>query len=190
MSFVKIDPTPFSTQTDNVNYILTVETSQSLCETASSYTKFKKTNPMPINENVNFAKIVISPYYPIQKYEGMTSKMKEEITSISESMKKMILPENIRDQNIAHNKKTITFNVMYKDTQKQERFNFCMDYCFSRINKFKKKEEMINDLLCDVFNGSFPSKVSNIKLNHIFIAKDCFTDKLVAINIKETLLNK
>lgn len=190
MSVMKIDPNPYFTQTDNTNYMFVVETSKSLCDIASSYSKIKKHNPMPENENVNFAKIIISPYQLIKKYECLSPAMREEITSISTLMKTMKLPENIRDQNIAHNNKSITFNIMYNDTQQQKRFNYCMGFCFTRMGKVEKKKEMIDNLLRDVFNASFPVKVSNIKVNHIFMTKDCFTDEILAINIKQLLLKK
>jgi hypothetical protein len=173
MSWITILPTPFSTENDEVNYVMVIETSKSLLTLASSYATFKKSNKpqKTTHDEINFAKILASPYYPIVKYENSTPELENSTKDISKLMKTMKLPEQITDPNIACINKSITFQIIYKDTQQKSnpkpKFNYCITFCYSNMSKIERKKEHINDFIIDIFSASFPdTKVSNIKITH------------------------
>jgi hypothetical protein len=171
MSWITILPTPFSTENDEVNYVMVVETSMSLLKLASSYATFKKSNKpqKTTHDEINFAKILASPYYPIVKYENSTPELEKSTKGISKLMKTMKLPEQITDPNIACINKSLTFQIIYKDAQQnpKSKFNYCISFCYSNMSKIERKKEDINDFIIDIFSASFPdTKVSNIKIIH------------------------
>jgi hypothetical protein len=171
MSWITILPTPFSTENDEVNYVMVVETSKSLLNLESSYATFKKTNKpqKTTHDEINFAKILASPYYPILKYKNSTPELESCIKSISTLMKTMKLPQQITDPNIACINKSLTFQIIYKDVESKSKskFNYCITFCYSNMSKLERKKENINDFIIDIFGASFPDiKVSNITITH------------------------
>jgi hypothetical protein len=140
-----------------------------LSNLASSYATFKKTNTQqPSDEEINFAKILVSPYYYITRYGNATPELEITIKSISTLMKTLKLPEPITDPTISCKNKSLTLHVLYKDPQQKPKFNYCMLFCrYNHMSKVERKKEDINDFLIDIFNASFPdTKVSNITINH------------------------
>jgi len=173
MSWITISPTPFSTENDEVNYVVIVETSKSLVNLASSYATFKKTNKpkKTTHGEINFAKFLVSPYYPIVKYENSTPELENTTKSISTIMKMMKLPQQITDPNIACINKSLTFQIIYKDAQQKSKskskFNYFIKVCCNSMSRIDRKKEDINDYIIDIFSASFPdTKVSNITITH------------------------
>ena len=169
MSWLKVSSVPFSTKTDEVNYTLLFETPKMLSNLALSYATFKKTNTQqPSDEEINFAKILVSPYYYITRYNNATPELEINTKNISTLIKTLKLPEVITDPNISCKNKSLTLHVLYKNPQQKPKFNYCMMFCRdNRMSKVEIKKEDINDFLIDIFGASFPEiKVSNIKVIH------------------------